>query len=89
MLAPGVERRSLLATPVAGSDAYLIRMAPGAEFASHLHGSVEHCFVLTGDLHVAGGHITSGDYHLAAPGSQHGVTRSDAGCLLLIVEARA
>jgi anti-sigma factor ChrR (cupin superfamily) len=84
---PLIFRRALAGAPGSGSAAYLIRMAPGATAATHVHAAVEHCYVLEGDLHVAGRCIRTGDYHRAAPGSRHEGLRSDGGCLLLIVEA--
>ena len=47
----------------------------------------EHCYVISGDLYIAGRHIHGGDYHYAPPGSVHDGIRSDGGSLLLIVEA--
>ena len=88
LLAPGVLRKDLAAA-VAGSRSYLVRMERGARFQPHRHEAVEHCYVIEGDLHVAGAHIRAGDYHRAARGSTHAETASDGGCLLLIVESPA
>lgn len=80
---PRILRRDL------GDGAYLVRMEPGARAETHRHDADEHCYVLEGDLRVAGRHIRAGDYHRAAAGSVHEVPHSDGGCLLLIVESRA
>jgi anti-sigma factor ChrR (cupin superfamily) len=80
-IGPGVERRVL------AGDAYLIRMASGARVATHEHGHIEHCYVVEGDLVIAGRRLRIGDYHRAAAGTVHDGIRSDAGALLLIVEA--
>lgn len=56
---------------------------------STLLGRTVHCFVVEGDLRVAGAHLHAGDYHAAMAGSTHETIRSDTGCLPLIVEAHA
>ena len=69
------------------SATYLVRMDRGARFGPHHHGAVEHCFVVAGDLHVAGHHLHTGDYHRADQHTTHDETASEGGCLLLIVES--
>jgi anti-sigma factor ChrR (cupin superfamily) len=85
---PGAFQRELAGEP-RGPHTYLIRLRPGAGVAPHEHAAVEHCHVLAGDLYVAGRHLHAGDYHRAAPGTAHEITRSDGGCLLLIIETPA
>ena len=85
---PGVFRKDLAATPGASSTSYLIRLQPGARVSSHTHDALEHCYVLEGDLHIAGRHIHAGDFHVADPGSTHAASLSERGCVLLIVEGR-
>ncbi len=87
-VSPGVARKDLTA-PDSSSPSFLIRMQARSMVDTHLHEALEHCFVVEGDLHVAGRHLYAGDYHRAAPGTVHETIRSDGGCLLLIVEARA
>jgi anti-sigma factor ChrR (cupin superfamily) len=80
-VAPGVLRKDL------GGDAgFLLRMTPGSEVPHHEHSAVEHCYVMRGDLNVAGRELHVGDYHRAGVGSVHDIIRSRTGCLLLIVE---
>jgi anti-sigma factor ChrR (cupin superfamily) len=87
-LKPGVHQKMLVsAAGEDGSMSYLIRMAPGTFVASHPHERFEHCYVIAGDLEIAGRHIHGGDYHYAPRGSVHESPRSHGGCLLLIVEA--
>jgi quercetin dioxygenase-like cupin family protein len=86
-LGGGVSRKCLAADESAHTATYLVRMAAGASFASHTHHATEHCYVISGDLYVAGRHLHDGDYHVAAAGSVHDTPRSDAGCLLLVIEA--
>jgi hypothetical protein len=85
---PGVMRKDL-ATTDAGGRSFLVRMQPGSAIVTHAHGTLEHCFLVEGDLHVAGRHLHGGAYHQAAAGSVHETIRSDGGALFLIVEAHA
>jgi anti-sigma factor ChrR (cupin superfamily) len=87
-IATGVFRRDLV-SGAAGATVYLIRMEPGSRFAAHRHAAVEDCYVVRGDLHVAGRHIHAGDHHRADAGTTHGETATDGGCLLLIAESAA
>jgi anti-sigma factor ChrR (cupin superfamily) len=84
---PGVHRKDLGGGR--GSTSYLIRMAPGTHVATHRHAAVEHCYVVDGDLRIAGRHIHAGDYHRADRDSTHEAPATDGGCLLLIVESPA
>jgi anti-sigma factor ChrR (cupin superfamily) len=59
---------------------------PRAAAPSHRHECFEHCYVIAGDLFIAGRHIRGGDYHCAPRESLHDDIRSAGGCLLLIVE---
>jgi anti-sigma factor ChrR (cupin superfamily) len=87
-LAPGIARKVLAGQPGTPPATYLVRLAAGATVDTHAHDGVEHCYVLAGDLLVAGAHLVAGDYHEAAASSVHHDLRSETGCLLLIVEAR-
>jgi anti-sigma factor ChrR (cupin superfamily) len=84
----GVFQKVLARRSNTDPTAYFIRMEPGARVATHHHGSVEHCYVVEGDLHIAGRDIQAGDYHLADHGTTHDDAWSREGCLLLIVESR-
>jgi len=84
---PRVFKKDLVAVPGSGPALYLIRMEAGGRAATHRHGGVEDCYVISGDLHVAGRHLHGGDHHRAAAGSTHDGIRTDGGCLLLIVDS--
>jgi anti-sigma factor ChrR (cupin superfamily) len=88
-IARGVEQRILAGRPGSPPATYLIRLAPGVTVDTHVHGAVEHCYVLEGDVHIAGRRLEAGDYHEAATASVHEGLRTAGGCLLLIVEAAA
>jgi len=66
----------------------LVRMDAGASYPAHRHGGCEECFVLEGDLHVAGEVLGAGDYQYAGADSLHGEQRTEGGCLLLIVSSQ-
>jgi anti-sigma factor ChrR (cupin superfamily) len=86
-LAPGIFQKQLAGRPGEPPATYLVRLAPGAVVDTHTHGCVEHCYVVTGDLLVDGERLVAGDYHEAPADSVHRNLRSEAGCLLLIVES--
>jgi quercetin dioxygenase-like cupin family protein len=88
-LAPGVLRKSLAGRPGTPPATYLVRLAPDTVVDAHTHGAVEHCYVLEGDLLVAGERLVAGDYHEAPAGSVHRNLGSEGGCLLLIVESHS
>ena len=85
---PGVFQKVLARDPTAGPTAYLLRMDPSSRAATHQHCIVEHCYVLEGDLHIAGRDIRAGDYHLADHGTTHDEPWTRGGCVLMIVESR-
>jgi anti-sigma factor ChrR (cupin superfamily) len=86
-VAPGVDVRVLIPRREHDpSTAYLVRVAPGRSVPVHPHAVPEHCYVIGGELFIAGRHLRAGDFHHAARGTTHDDIRSDAGCLLLIVE---
>jgi anti-sigma factor ChrR (cupin superfamily) len=88
-IAGGVEQRILAGRPGTPPATYLVRLAPAVTVDTHVHGAVEHCYVLAGDVRIAGRRLEAGDYHEAAIGSVHEGLRTEGGCLLLIVEAAA
>jgi len=63
----------------------LIKMAPGSRIASHHHDGAEELFVLEGECLCAGRHLKTGDYHRAAAHSNHDVTTTETGCLMLVI----
>lgn len=86
---PGVFQKPLAGGPGTDSTSYLIRMQPGVRVNTHQHTAVEHCYVIDGDLRIAGRHLHAGDFHLADRGSTHEGIASEQGCVLLIVESHA
>jgi len=87
-IAPGVFRKVLARDPSNTPTAFFVRLAPGGRIPPHSHGRAEHCYVVEGELHIAGRDARVGDYHLADEGTSHDNAWSRDGCLLLIVESR-
>jgi anti-sigma factor ChrR (cupin superfamily) len=82
---PGVRRRILVVERERRRQAVLLQMAAGATYPAHTHDGPEECFVLEGDLEVAGRVLGPGDYQRAEAGSHHGDQYSRGGCLALIL----
>ena len=61
------------------------KLDPGAEYPAHAHFGPEQIYMLSGDLHVGDIVLGPGDFHRAAPSSQHGVNHSVNGCTILLV----
>lgn len=81
---PGVQCRKLFADPATNRMTILFRMAPGTVFPDHEHGGVEECYVLDGDLSIAGTVLRRNDYIRVPAGARHGEPRTTGGALLLI-----
>ena len=64
----------------------LVHVAGGMDAGLDLHADIEHCYVLEGDLHFADGVVMhAGDYAAARQDSDHPVSFTENGCLLLII----
>ena len=87
-IAPGLSQKVLARDSSDTPTAFFIRLSPGARIPPHGHGRVEHCYVVSGELRIAGRDARVGDYHLADEGTMHRDAWSRDGCVLLIVEAR-
>ncbi len=85
---PGVRFRQLAVDEERRYVTMLVRMDPGSAYPPHRHAGREECFVLEGDLHVAGEVLRAGDYQCAAANSDHGVQSTEKGCLLLVVSSQ-
>jgi anti-sigma factor ChrR (cupin superfamily) len=83
----GITVRRLFVDPAADRVSMLVRMAPGTAYLPHRHSGPEECYVLDGDLSVAGVRLHPGDYERAAPDSVHGIQSTEGGCLLLITSS--
>ena len=81
----GVFIAQLYEDPIRGERTSLVRMMPGAHYPSHHHTSLEHCYVVEGDLIFEDHTLTAGDYSAGSPGKDHASATTDQGCLLFIV----
>ena len=81
----GVAIARLYEDPVRGELASLVRMSPGAHYPSHHHASLEHCYVIEGDLIFEDHTLRAGDYSAGSPDKDHASATSKNGCLLFIV----
>jgi anti-sigma factor ChrR (cupin superfamily) len=68
-----------------GALTSLVRMMPGAHYPSHRHASLEHCYVLEGDVVFEDHTLTAGDYSAGCPDRDHASATTRQGCLLFIV----
>jgi quercetin dioxygenase-like cupin family protein len=80
----GVEMKVLHRDPAGEPSAMLLRVAPGAPIAEHVHDRIEECLILTGDLDVAGQILGPGDFQVAYPGSSHARMTSPSGSLIYV-----
>ena len=81
----GVTMARLYEDPIRGELASLVRMMPGAHYPSHHHASLEHCYVLEGDLVFEDYVLAAGDYSAGGPDKDHTAATTKNGCLLFIV----
>ena len=82
---PGVSLRQLFLDPNSGNVTMLVKLNPGAVYPSHRHHSLEHCYVLEGDLVFHDHTLNAGDYEVAMPSTAHSTVSSVHGCVLLII----
>src|SRR3954452_15293405 len=69
-------------------DTLLVRMEPGNRYTSHRHSDIEELLVLSGQLHVKGRPMHTGDYCRAESGTFHGETYTNSGCLFLLLASQ-
>jgi anti-sigma factor ChrR (cupin superfamily) len=81
----GVSIARLYEDPIRGELATLIRMMPGARYPSHRHHSLEHCYVVEGDVVFEDHALEAGDYSAGSPTRDHSSATTVRGCLLFIV----
>lgn len=84
----GVQWKTLFVHPTRRTATRLVRMSPGAQLRGHRHTTREEFYMLDGDAHVTGYALEAGDYYSAPAGSEHGVTRTERGCLFLVIASR-
>jgi anti-sigma factor ChrR (cupin superfamily) len=82
---PGVSMCPLHHDRESGLRTFYLRMEPGAQIPMHRHGSDEQCLVMAGDLAWGGRAYGAGDFFVTGQGSDHPVSTTVHGNLLLII----
>lgn len=83
----GIQVKRLYVDTAHDSVTMLVKAPAGAVYPRHRHAGPEQCYVLQGDLHMAGTVLRAGDYQYAEPESIHGLQYTENGCMLLIVSS--
>jgi quercetin dioxygenase-like cupin family protein len=86
---PGITVKILSEQPERGYVTMLMRVKPGTVFPGHRHAGPEECYVISGDVTVAGRRLGPGDFHHAEGGTTHGTLSSEHGATVLLVVAAA
>jgi anti-sigma factor ChrR (cupin superfamily) len=82
---PGTRVKLLSIDRPRNSVTILMRVDPGAKYPPHHHSGGEDCYVISGEITVAGQRLRAGDFHRAEPDSDHGVLSSETGAEVLLV----
>lgn len=86
---PGTRVKLLSLDRLRNSATLLMRVDPGARYPAHHHSGGEDCYVISGEIIVAGQRLRAGDFHRAEADSDHGVLASDTGAEVLLVVSAA
>lgn len=86
---PGTRVKLLSLDRLRNSATLLMRVDPGARYPAHHHSGGEDCYVISGEIIVAGQRLHAGDFHRADADSDHGVLASDTGAEVLLVVSAA
>src|SRR5678815_5255174 len=81
---PGTRVKLLSMDRLRNSATLLMKVDPGARYPAHHHSGGEDCYVISGEIIVAGQRLHAGDFHRAEPDSDHGVLASDTGAEVLL-----
>ncbi|TVQ58706.1 MAG: transcription negative regulator ChrR [Spirulina sp. DLM2.Bin59] len=84
---PGVMIHRLYDDAQTGAAAALLRYAPGATVAPHVHSGFEHILVLAGSQEDQRGNYPAGTLVINPPETGHWV-KSEAGCIVLAIWQR-
>jgi len=82
---PGIRCRVLHEDAAQDRRTALYQMDPASVYPAHVHGGVEECYVLLGDLAHGDVVMGPGDYQRVETASRHLRQATRDGCLLLIV----
>jgi anti-sigma factor ChrR (cupin superfamily) len=85
----GIAIRRLSVDRTLRREMFLLKIEPGATLPDHRHSQAEECYVIEGSLRTRGVLLRAGDFIKLDAGSQHGVTTTDDGCVVLIAAGLA
>jgi quercetin dioxygenase-like cupin family protein len=88
ILAPGITYKCLYEDTVRKYNTFLVRMEPGSRYHSHHHSDIEELLVLSGELHIEGRAMYTGDYCRAESGTIHGETYTNSGSVFLLLASQ-
>jgi anti-sigma factor ChrR (cupin superfamily) len=86
---PGITVKVLSVDDASGVATLLVKAAPGTTYPAHHHSGPEGCYVIDGEVLVAGRRIGPGDFHLADADSDHDPLYTETGATVLLVCAAA
>ena len=86
---PGITVKVLSVDDRSGVATLLIKAAPGTTYPAHHHSGPEGCYVIEGEVLVAGRCIGPGDFHLADADSDHDPLYTETGATVLLICAAA
>lgn len=83
---PGIRSKRLFTNTSDGTTVWLVNMDPGSVYPPHHHTSLEHTFVVSGDIAFDGYSLHGGEYQAALPHTDHDkpITTQN-GCTVLII----
>ena len=83
---PGIRSKRLFTNTSDGTTVWLLSMDPGSVYPPHHHTSIEHTYVVSGDIAFEGYSLFAGEYQAALPLSDHDkpITTKN-GCTVLII----
>ena len=83
---PGIRQKRLFTNTSDGTTVWLVSMDAGSFYPPHHHTSIEHTYVISGDIVFDGYNLIAGEYQAALPHTDHDkpITTKN-GCTVLII----
>ena len=83
---PGIRQKRLFTNTSDGTTVWLVNMDAGSFYPPHHHTSIEHTYVVSGDIAFDGYTLVAGEYQAALPHTDHEkpITTKN-GCTVLII----
>ena len=83
---PGIRQKRLFINTSDGTTVWLVNMDAGAFYPPHHHTSIEHTYVIAGDIVFDGYSLVAGEYQAALPHTDHDKPiTTKTGCTVLII----